>query len=764
MASWTIGDAGSKRGVPTQQLDHVGLVVRVVVPPCFLRVLASATGSVVQQVVGGLAGPVEQLGVGRHEVVDRSHGDTVGDEVLGHAGRAGGELGAGPAVLDDGREVVRVAPREAPLPSQALTQPRRAQLPQSSCRIPPRSPSSPAPTERAAVDRMSLERRAANLARGSELVPALPGAERHMREARPPSVFLGAGVPRPTARQLPSTAGGGEGVGPTRHQTVGADRRGDRSRRPRARSDPGGARRRHRGHRWPAPAGGSGAARPRRSFARHRRTSHRRRLGRGRPPHRGRHPPQPPLAAAPRARRRRPAPSRRSRLRARRARRIGGRRGLRACSPAGPATRSATDPALARDTAEWALTLWRGPAYADVADTEWGRAAAVHLDELRLVAMQVRFDAQIELGRHDDVIAELDRAVDDHPMHERFTAQLMLSLYRSGRQVEALRTFDRTRERLVEELGLEPGPELLRLQSAILGHDDWLSAPIAVATAAAQVASPAAPAASGAPEGPAPASPVRLPGAALRHRDQPFVGRSAELGRAPRVLGRGPRRAAPDDHRHRRRRGREDPAGQPVRRGGAPRGRHRDVGAGHHRGDRPLRADRRRPPGRAAHRVPRSTAPGGRGPGRAGAARARPRRDRPGRADRPTGGRDRALRAVRDGGRPAGSRVGGVAARVRARRPPPHRRAVPAHARPRAPPRTARPRAARRHGADGPADLEPPPRGVLRQPPPRRLPRPAHRRRARARRRRRAARRRRLGAPGRAPRPSTGPRVATRSS
>ena len=56
------------------------------------------------------------------------------------------------------------------------------------------------------------------------------------------------------------------------------------------------------------------------------------------------------------------------------------------------------DPALARDTAEWALTLWRGPAYADVADTEWGRAAAVHLDELRLVAMQMRFDAQIELG------------------------------------------------------------------------------------------------------------------------------------------------------------------------------------------------------------------------------------------------------------------------------------------------------------------------------------------------------------------------------
>ena len=96
------------------------------------------------------------------------------------------------------------------------------------------------------------------------------------------------------------------------------------------------------------------------------------------------------------------------------------------CSPAGPATRSPpTRPSPATPPSGRSRS-GAGPAYADVADTEWGRAAAVHLDELRLVAMQVRFDALIELGRHDDVIAELDRAVDDHPMHERFTAQLML--------------------------------------------------------------------------------------------------------------------------------------------------------------------------------------------------------------------------------------------------------------------------------------------------------------------------------------------------
>jgi DNA-binding SARP family transcriptional activator len=188
----------------------------------------------------------------------------------------------------------------------------------------------------------------------------------------------------------------------------------------------------------------------------------------------------------------------------------------------------ATDPNLARETAEWALTLWRGPAYADVADTEWGRAAAVHLAELRLVAMQVRYDALIELGRHPDVIAELERAVDEHPMHERFTAQLMLSLYRSGRQVEALRTFDRTRERLVEELGIDPGPDLVRLQAAILDHEDWLAAPAVVETVRLPVGAPASGDAE--PSGPPPASPVRLPAAALRHRDRPFVGRGAELG------------------------------------------------------------------------------------------------------------------------------------------------------------------------------------------------------------------------------------------
>jgi DNA-binding SARP family transcriptional activator len=203
----------------------------------------------------------------------------------------------------------------------------------------------------------------------------------------------------------------------------------------------------------------------------------------------------------------------------------------------------AADPAEALRNAEWALSLWRGPAYADVADTEWGRAAAVRLGELRLGVMEARFDALLALGRHGDALAPLERAIDEYPLHERFAAQLVLALYRAGRQVEALRAFDDHRNRLVEELGLDPGPDLLKLQSAILGHEAWLAAPEVVALPArileAHAPTSAVPAATGpagapgegepgAPSSP-PASPVRLPGVAIRHHDRPFVGRDAEL-------------------------------------------------------------------------------------------------------------------------------------------------------------------------------------------------------------------------------------------
>src|SRR5829696_9085395 len=98
------------------------------------------------------------------------------------------------------------------------------------------------------------------------------------------------------------------------------------------------------------------------------------------------------------------------------------------------------------------------------------------LGELRAVALEHEIEAQLLLGRHEEAIPVLRQLIADHPLRERFRAQLMVALYRSGRQAEALRAFDATRERLVEELGVEPGAELQALQRSVLAHDldlDW---------------------------------------------------------------------------------------------------------------------------------------------------------------------------------------------------------------------------------------------------------------------------------------------------
>jgi DNA-binding SARP family transcriptional activator/streptogramin lyase len=121
-----------------------------------------------------------------------------------------------------------------------------------------------------------------------------------------------------------------------------------------------------------------------------------------------------------------------------------------------------------------ALALWRGPA---LADTRLEGAAAVEasrLDELRLTAIEERIDALLAVGREREVVGELEQLVAAEPLRERFSAQLMLALYRSGRQAEALGAYHRTRKHLIEELGLEPSPELQQLQRAILRHDPGL--------------------------------------------------------------------------------------------------------------------------------------------------------------------------------------------------------------------------------------------------------------------------------------------------
>src|SRR5437763_648432 len=121
-----------------------------------------------------------------------------------------------------------------------------------------------------------------------------------------------------------------------------------------------------------------------------------------------------------------------------------------------------------------ALALWRGPALAGLLLESHGRDEVAQLDELRLTALMDRIDCDLALGRHEDALGELQVLVGEHPLRERLRAQLMLALYRAGRQAEALDAYQQAREVLVEELGIEPSPVLQRLQKGILIQDPAL--------------------------------------------------------------------------------------------------------------------------------------------------------------------------------------------------------------------------------------------------------------------------------------------------
>jgi DNA-binding SARP family transcriptional activator len=124
-----------------------------------------------------------------------------------------------------------------------------------------------------------------------------------------------------------------------------------------------------------------------------------------------------------------------------------------------------------------ALALWRGEPLAGLELGAFAAAEASRLEELRTAAREALLEAELDLGRHAQVIADLEALVTEHPLRERPTALLMLSLYRAGRQAEALEVYHRARDRLVGELGIEPWPELKRLETAILRHDPTLDAP-----------------------------------------------------------------------------------------------------------------------------------------------------------------------------------------------------------------------------------------------------------------------------------------------
>ena len=128
--------------------------------------------------------------------------------------------------------------------------------------------------------------------------------------------------------------------------------------------------------------------------------------------------------------------------------------------------------ALLRD----ALAEWRGPVLANLDGPEFTAAEIARLNELRLVALESRIEADLALGRHTEVVAELEQQVRENPFRERFVAQLVLALYRSGRQVDALTAYAVARDRLADELGLDVAPDLASLEAAILRHDPAIAA------------------------------------------------------------------------------------------------------------------------------------------------------------------------------------------------------------------------------------------------------------------------------------------------
>jgi DNA-binding SARP family transcriptional activator len=123
-----------------------------------------------------------------------------------------------------------------------------------------------------------------------------------------------------------------------------------------------------------------------------------------------------------------------------------------------------------------ALALWRGPALADFAYEPFAQSAIARLEELHIVAIEERIEADLVLGRHDVLVGELGSLIIDHPFRERLRRQLMVALYRAGRQADALGAYQEARRVLGDELGVDPSPALKELERAILQHDPSLMA------------------------------------------------------------------------------------------------------------------------------------------------------------------------------------------------------------------------------------------------------------------------------------------------
>jgi DNA-binding SARP family transcriptional activator len=141
----------------------------------------------------------------------------------------------------------------------------------------------------------------------------------------------------------------------------------------------------------------------------------------------------------------------------------------------GQRTLEARDPDRARELLGDALALWRGPVFGGFPGGTLCQLAGARYEEYRMRALELLFDAELRLGHHAAVLAELAEAHTNHPLRERFCEQLMIALYGAGRQADALDVFHRMRRRLDDELGIQPSPALRRIESAILSHDPALS-------------------------------------------------------------------------------------------------------------------------------------------------------------------------------------------------------------------------------------------------------------------------------------------------
>ena len=154
---------------------------------------------------------------------------------------------------------------------------------------------------------------------------------------------------------------------------------------------------------------------------------------------------------------------------------------------------SAGDSGRAAGLLSEALGLWRGSPLVDFSYEGWAQAPLGRLEEMRLSVLEDRIEAYLSSGRHAELVGELEELIAEHPLRERLHGQLMLALYRSGRQAEALEAYQAARHALVEELGIEPGPDLQELNRLILNQDEALAAPPRASAPRIELPAPATP-------------------------------------------------------------------------------------------------------------------------------------------------------------------------------------------------------------------------------------------------------------------------------